>query len=425
MPKGMAFIIIKFTFLRQNPPRSGTFLFIFLSKNMWPFLVKHQSLTTEAKQDALKKQIVKLFLDEGEKTIPEVCHFARLSIPTGTKLLEDLMRLGFLTEIGKRDSLGGRRPAIFGLNPDKGYVIGVEVLLHSLRVNIVNLRQEVVYEYENQAFDLSKKEEAFEFLCGIIPELIASQKIPRDKILGVGMGITGRISPWQGISYSYLNFDVPLVKLLTDEWQLPVYIDNDTHLMTLGEMRFGLARGLQNVVYVNISRGLGVGIISNGMIHNGHSGYAGEFGHILAEENGRLCVCGKRGCLGGVVSGFALETAYQELYPTPGQPAPHYKQILRMALDGDEAVQHLLFRMGAQLGQSLAILIDIFNPEMIILGGGFSFACEWMKESIIRGIHLHSLPQLAAECEIRVSDLGDKAEMLGAFALVFDEVLRG
>ncbi len=388
---------------------------------MWPFLVKHQSLSTEAKQDGLKKQIVKLFLDEGEKTIPEVCHFARLSIPTGTKLVEELVRLGFLTEIGKRDSLGGRRPAIFDLNPDNGYVIGVEVLLHSMRVDIVNLRHEVVYEYENQAFDLSRKEEAFEFLCGIIPDLIASQKIPRDKILGVGMGITGRISPWQGISYSYLNFDVPLVKLLTDKWKMPVYIDNDTHLMALGEKRFGYARGLQNVIYVNISRGLGIGIISNGMIHNGHSGYAGEFGHILAEENGRLCVCGKRGCLGGLVSGFALETAYQEL---TGAPAPHYKQILRMALDGDADVRNILSSMGEQLGRSLAILVDILNPEMIILGGGFSFACEWMKFAVIQGINQYSLPQLASDCEIKVSDLGDKAEMLGAFALVFDEVLK-
>ncbi len=388
---------------------------------MWPFLVKHQSLSTEAKQDGLKKQIVKLFLDEGEKTIPEVCHFARLSIPTGTKLVEELVRLGFLTEIGKRDSLGGRRPAIFDLNPDNGYVIGVEVLLHSMRVDIVNLRHEVVYEYENQAFDLSRKEEAFEFLCGIIPDLIASQKIPRDKILGVGMGITGRISPWQGISYSYLNFDVPLVKLLTDKWKMPVYIDNDTHLMALGEKRFGYARGLQNVIYVNISRGLGIGIISNGMIHNGHSGYAGEFGHILAEENGRLCVCGKRGCLGGLVSGFALETAYQEL---TGAPAPHYKQILRMALDGDADVRNILSSMGEQLGRSLALLVDILNPEMIILGGGFSFACEWLKFAVIQGINQYSLPQLASDCEIKVSDLGDKAEMLGAFALVFDEVLK-
>lgn len=392
---------------------------------MWTFLGKNHSSAMEAKQDALKKQIIRLFLQEGEKTIPEVCKHARLSIPTGTKIIDDLIKQAYLVETGKRDSPGGRRPAMFDLNPNQGYVIGVEILLRSLRVSIVNLRHEVIYEYETTDFDISQRDETYAFLAALIPSIIKDQKIPREHVLGVGIGITGRVNSKKGISYSYLFFDAPLAKMLKTAWALPVYIANDTHLMTLGEQRFGTARGRSNVIYVNISRGLGIGIISNGHIHSGHSGFAGEFGHILADENGKQCVCGKKGCLGGIVGGHALESAYQEMLPAPdGKQSPGYKILLQMARNGDTPTRELLSRMGEQLGKSLAILIDILNPEMIIIGGRFASVAELMRYSIIRGISLHSLPQLAAECDIQVSLLGEKAAMLGAFALVFDRILK-
>lgn len=159
-------------------------------------------------------------------------------------------------------------------------------------------------------------------------------------------------------------------------------------------------------------------VISNGKLHNGHTGFAGEFGHIFAADNKRLCICGKKGCLETLVSGSALELAYTQL---KGETLP-YKSILNLAEKNQPEVIEILQKMGEQLGRSLAILIDLLNPELIVLGGGFMPVFEIMRYAIIRGINIHSLPQLAADCELKTSALGENAGLLGAFAMVFENV---
>ncbi|SFQ06247.1 Sugar kinase of the NBD/HSP70 family, may contain an N-terminal HTH domain [Pseudarcicella hirudinis] len=369
----------------------------------------HQSVQT--------KKIIQYLLREKGKTILEISDFCGLSLPTTTKFLNELIEQNILTQSGKKESSGGRPPSFYALNPDRGYIIGVELLLKSFRMSIINLNQEVIYEYETDNFDISQQEETFDFLVEIVPDLLAKQAIPKEKILGVGIGITGRVDRDKGISYSYLNFAEPLTVLLEKHWGYPVFIDNDTHFMTLGEQVFGLARKKQNVIYVNFSRGLAIGIISNGMIHQGHSGFAGEFGHISYFDNDKLCICGKKGCLSTVVSGASIEEAYFE---KTGKTL-HYREILLLSKRGDKIINEILSDTGEQLGKALSMLIQIFNPELLIFGGRIVEVGEFLKYSIIRGISLHSLPQLMADCEFQFSSLGEKAEMLGAFALVMDK----
>ncbi|NJN33392.1 MAG: ROK family protein [Saprospiraceae bacterium] len=224
------------------------------------------------KQSLQTKQVLQYFLQEGEKTIPELCHFAHVSIPTATKIVLDLVKQGILSETGKRESSGGRRPSVYALNAHTGYIVGVELLLKSFRMSIVNLNHALVYEYETDAFDLAKRDESFNFLVKTVPAIIKKRGIDASKILGVGIGITGRVDRRAGISYSFLHYEKPLVELLVQHWQFPIFIDNDTHLMTLGEQSFGLAQLKPHAIYVNLSRGLGVGLISNGLIHSGNRG---------------------------------------------------------------------------------------------------------------------------------------------------------
>ncbi|GAA4451143.1 ROK family transcriptional regulator [Nibrella saemangeumensis] len=372
----------------------------------------HQSLQT--------RKIIQFLLREKGKTMPEIREFSGLSLPTTIKFINDLLDRNILIESGKKESSGGRRPTVYRLNPEQGYIVGVELLLKSFRMSIINLNHEVIYDYETDNFDISKREDAFDFLVRTVPALINSKGIADEKILGVGIGITGRVNRDRGISYSFLNFDQPLTKLLEAQWNYPVFIDNDTHFMTLGEQTFGLARGKQDVVYVNLSRGLAVGLISNGQIHNGHSGFAGEFGHISFFDNDKLCICGKKGCLSTVVSGASVEEAYQE---KTGK-ALSYRELMVLSKQGDRLVNELLSEVGEQLGKALSLLIQVLNPELLILGGRFSEVGEYLKYPIIRGMSLHSLPQLMADCDVQVSPLGEKAEMLGAYALVMEKVFE-
>ncbi|MFM8913530.1 MAG: ROK family protein, partial [Flammeovirgaceae bacterium] len=247
-----------------------------------------------------------------------------------------------------------------------------------------------------------------------------SSKVPQEKLLGIAVAITGRVNAKSGISYTYLQKYSPLTELLVNEWRVPVFIENDTRLMALGERRFGMAKGKSDVVFVNLSQGLGIGIISNGLIHTGHSGFAGEFGHIYALENERICVCGKKGCLETVVSGLALEEIYKENYNV----LLPYQQILSKMETGDKGLKKILASMGEQLGNSLGTVVDIFNPEIIVIGGSFTPVAEFMKYSIIKGFSLQGLPQLIADCEVEISSLGRQAVMLGCFSLVTEKVFR-
>ncbi|MFM7092502.1 MAG: ROK family protein, partial [Bacteroidota bacterium] len=218
-----------------------------------------------------------------------------LSIPTGTKLVDEFEAQSLLVNAGKRESSGGRRPATYVLNPEMGYLISIEILLNSLKINVLNLDRISIYVYETTKFDIKSKNESLAFLSDLIPRIISALSLPTDKILGVGIGITGRVNAKKGISYSFLNLDIPLTDYLSNIWGIPVFIENDTHLLALAENYYGLAKDLTNVITVNISKGLAVSVISNGQLQSGHSGFAGEFGHIFAENNNKLCVCGKTG----------------------------------------------------------------------------------------------------------------------------------
>ena len=379
-----------------------------------------KNMEAGAHQNLQTRKILQYLLKERGKTIPEIRDFCNLSLPTTTKFVNELLENKLLIETGKKESTGGRPPTLYSLNPDMGYIVGVELLLKSFRMSVINLNHEVIYEYETDNFDISKQEEAFDFLVRTVPSLIATKEIPKDHILGVGIGITGRVDVEKGISYTYLNFDEPLTKILEKRWEYPVFIDNDTHFMTIGEQIFGLARAKQNVVYVNLSRGLAVGIISNGQIHTGHSGFAGEFGHIAFADNNKQCICGKKGCLSTVVSGEAIEDVYTE---KTGKQL-HYRDILELSKQGDKIANEILTEAGEQLGKALSFLIQVLNPELLILGGRFAYIGEYLKYAIIKGMNLHTLPQLVSDCTIQISQLGGKAEILGAYALVMDRVFE-
>jgi predicted NBD/HSP70 family sugar kinase len=234
----------------------------------------------------------------------------------------------------------------------------------------------------------------------------------------------GHVNNITGVTHSYLNFDNPLPEILTNEWGIPVYVANDTHLMALGEKDFGFAKGKRNAIIVNVNRGVGAGIISNGILHSGNSGFAGEFGHIHVADNNRLCVCGKTGCLETVVSGIALENEYHSSVASSDAPKLSYKEILQLSKKNDAKVDHILNKMGEELGKHICMLIHMLNPEAIIISGAFAQAGDKILYGINKGINLYGLPPLVADASIKISTLADTATMFGAFSLVFEKELQ-
>lgn len=393
------------------------------------FLKDIKDVNNENRQYAQKRTIVALLnKSESPLTIPGICKKVKLSIPTGTKLINELIEDKIIVELGKKETDNGRRPSLYKVDPNYAYSIGLVVLLKGLSFSIFNLGMEEVYTCEDESFILENTSECLDQVVGFIQESIIQSGINSNKILGLGIGITGRVNSRTGNSYNYFNFlEESLTSYLSNRLACTVYIDNDTHVMGLAEQVFGKAKNVKNAFVVNLSRGLGLAIIFNGEIVLGEQGFAGEFGHIQFAESDKLCLCGKRGCLGTEVSGHALEQNFLEqikagetslLLNSKELNAIQYEDILNAAWDGDALSISLIHNMGFLIGKALGNMINLLNPGAIIVGGKFISAREVLTDSIKSGMTHTALSLPLRSCDLIFSSIGADAAIKGAGALV-------
>lgn len=228
----------------------------------------------------LKKKIIHYYMANGDATIAEVCKEMNLSIPTVTKLISELQEDGYILDFGKQETSGGRKPSIYGLNPVSGYFVGVDILKDQLNLAILDFKGDKIRIEQNIPYTLENTPAALDHLCECINEFINSLPIPREKILSIGINISGRVNPFAGYSYSIFYFEEkPLSQILEEKLHIKIYIENDTRSMAYGEYLQGVVKGEKNILFINISWGLGIGIIIDGKVYFGKSGFSGEFGH--------------------------------------------------------------------------------------------------------------------------------------------------
>jgi predicted NBD/HSP70 family sugar kinase len=223
----------------------------------------------------------------------------------------------------------------------------------------------------------------------------------------------------------------PIRERFTEGYGVPVWVDNDVNVMTLGEVRGGLAAGHQHVVFVKVGTGVGAGIISNGVIHRGAQGSAGDVGHIQVNDN-RVCRCGKVGCLEAVAGGAAIAAEATELAQT-GQSRfladrlaeagmVTAEDVGRAAAFGDPSSVQLLQRSGRLVGRMLASIVNFFNPSLVVIGGGMSASSDDFLASIRETVYARSLPLATRDLQIQRSALGGLAGVIGAAAMVSDQL---
>ena len=214
---------------------------------------------------------------------------------------------GYINDYGKLETSGGRYPSLYGLNPESGYFIGVDIKKFAINIGLINFKGDMVELKMNIPFKSENTSEALEELCKLILQFIKKVDIDNDKILNININVSGRVNPESGYSFSQFNFEErPLAEVLTEKIGFRVTIDNDTRAMTYGEYMKGCVKGEKDIIFVNVSWGLGIGIIIDGKIYTGKSGFSGEFGHTNVFDNEIICHCGKKGCLETEASGSAL-----------------------------------------------------------------------------------------------------------------------
>ena len=384
--------------------------------------------------EMLKKKIIQHYIANGDTTIAELCKEIDLSIPTVTKLIGELQEDGYILDFGKQDTNGGRKPNIYGLNPDSGYFIGVDVMRDRVHLAAVDFKGGRLRMNENISYKLENTREALDVLCEIILRFIHVLPVPRSKILAIGVNISGRVNPMSGYSYSIFYFEEkPLAELFEERLGIKTYVENDSRAMTYGEYMQGGVQGEKNVLFLNLTWGLGLGIIVDGRLYYGKSGFSGEFGHFCLFDNEILCHCGKKGCLETEASGAALYRHLVERHKQGSSSilAPRLESGEPISLaDLIEAIQKedvlcidILEQIALNLGKSIAGLINIFNPELVVLGGALAATGDYIRLPIRSAIKKYSLNLVSQDTEIKLSRLQERAGVIGACLLSRSKML--
>ena len=386
-----------------------------------------------SKPERQKKEIIKQLYFGGILSCSDLSDQIKKSIPLTGKLVDELVDAGFILEKGFAPSTGGRRPVTYSLKPDVSYILSIAMDQIVTRLAIMDMQNNFVGEIKKVQLPLQNNPHALTQLIDIIESFVVESTIPKEKIIGVGIGMPGFVDVLKGVNYSFLLAGGKNIKtLIGDRIGIPVFIDNDSSLIALAELRFGAARGKSNAMVINFGWGVGLGLILHRQLFRGHNGFAGEFSHIPLFQNGKVCTCGKTGCLETETSLlFIIEKAKEGL--VKGRSSMLRLDMLEdveqanehlshAAQSGDQFALELFSETAYDIGRGVAILIHLLNPEVVLLSGRGSSAGFVLQAPIQRAVNDHSIPRLAASTTIEISQLGHDAELIGAACLVMEHI---
>lgn len=364
------------------------------------------------------------------------------SFPITAKLIEELVAENLVIETGLAPSTGGRRPLAYALQKNVMYLVSVAMDQFVTKIAIMDMQNNFVSPIEKIVLPLPDNPHALQVLKDKIAFVINSSGIPKEKFVGIGIGMPGFVNVKKGINYSFLQLpnNKSITKNIAEEIGIPVFIDNDSSLIALAELRFGAAKAEKNAMVVNIGWGIGLGLILNGELFRGHEGFAGEFSHIPLFLNGKLCSCGKAGCLETETSLLLIIERAREgimsgrLSRLSSLPADDLElacdALIKAVKEGDQFAIELFSKAGYNIGKGVAVLIHILNPKIIILSGRGSSAGQIWQAPIQQSLNEHCIHRLYQSTTIEISTLGMQAELIGAAALVMEnyehiQVIKG
>ncbi len=382
-------------------------------------------LREDTKLARLKKEILRLCIENGSCSISDFSRELGSSIPTITKLVSTMLEEGLLRDEGKVGTKGGRRPSTYGLNPQAGFFVGVDISRQHFHIAICDFNGTLITFIPDIPFVLEANADSFKNICTKVREEVSGTGIDWDQVLGVGVSLSGRVNPEKGYSLTYfVSDDIPMKNLFEQQLGKKVIIENDSRAMTYGEyLNLGVDNKERDVIFVNLNWGLGMGMILEGKLYYGKSGFSGELGHFPILTNNIICRCGKVGCLETGASGSALhrmiieriregrKSSLAPLYEKTGDvPLSNILKALEqedvLAIEGIEEV-------GSTLGRGLAGVINIFNPGLVIIGGRLIAGHDYLMLPLKAAVNRFSLSKVSSDTRFQFSKLGLKAAGIG------------
>ena len=382
------------------------------------------------KNNLFKRNIIAHMAVNGECTLSELTKELHISVPTITKLVQELVQENIVSDLGKVETPGGRRPNVFGLASSAIYFAGVNIGRDNMSFLITDLHNNIVKEELLTDFELQDRPQCLEKICSNIAHFIDTCGVERAKILGVGVSVSGRVNPTTGRSYRYFtSSEQSLRDMIEQRIGIRVLLENDSRARCYAEYTNSKSKDEMDVLYLHLGRGLAIGIVMNGKLYYGKSGFAGEFGHIPFFDNEIICSCGKKGCLETEVSGIAIEqkfgrlisqgvnTILREKYNK--HEAIHVDEIIDAAKHDDNLSIELIEEVGEKAGKAVAFLINTFNPEKKIKLATYASRC--IENEILMYLRRNSRTRMEVSIDEPLNVDWDGNELLLSDILGTDE----
>ncbi len=387
--------------------------------------MRRRSGSLTSLREGNRKRVIDALRQRGTASRAELARITGLSRSTISTIVGDLVEAGLVGERDEQSADGeahaGRPPVMVALNSSAGLALGIDFGHRHLRVAVSDLAHSVLAEaWREMDVDHSAShglDAAAEFVEQVLDEAGAE----RSRVIGVGMGLPAPIDRASGtvqdssILPGWVGVDAAADA--SKRLGMPVEVENDANLGALAELASGSATGRSEVVYIKVSTGIGGGLISGGRLQHGAAGTAGEIGHMVVVDGGPVCRCGNRGCLETVASTRAVARQLSE----SRREDVSTRRLLELCEGGDAAARRLIGDAGRALGVAVANLCNLVNPECVIFGGDLSAAGDVLLDPVREVVRRNAIPSAAEAVEIAAGVLGDRAELLGALALVMHD----
>lgn len=390
-------------------------------------------------KDLNRKKVLSVLFEHGQSSRVEVKKLIRQDGKTVTNITNSLIGDGLITTSGFSPYTGGRRRELLTLNPDYGYIIGIHLDINFLIGILTDFKSNIILKEQIPLCPTESKSSLIQRIRNTINFLISRGNVPKDRLLGIGFVASGFYNEDEGRWINSVNNlywkNVPIRDIILQQCDCPVYLEDCSRALALGEKWFGGAKERENFICLDIGAGVGCAIFNNNSLYKGAFNFAGEIGHTIVVPDGDICSCGNRGCLETVASGWALIKQIQNkinkgektsvLDLCNGNPEKiDADMIFKAAHSGDTLSLNLLNSASKYLGIAIANLINLLNPELIIFSGHFSAMEDFSLLSLKEKIRKYAMPESFEKLKMVTSKLGDNAAALGAVTLVLNNIFQ-
>jgi N-acetylglucosamine repressor len=364
--------------------------------------------------------LIELVRRAGAVSRADLARQSRLSAPTVSNIVDKLIKRGIFNEVSLAPSSGGRPPVLLSIDPKAGYVIGIKLRADGLTTVVCDLDAQVVASRETEASFVGNPAAAILAIEQAVLRVLRDAVVPQSKVLGVGIGLPGIIDTDRGIcNFSHLLWwrDVDLAGPLRKRLGLPIWVDNDVNTLAVAEKWAGDALDARDFVTLSVGRGVGLGIVIDRSLYRGANGAAGEFGHIIVEPGGAKCECGRFGCLEAIVGEGALRRNVGEQL---GRDLTR-SELISLIRNGDSVAMTVVENAGRRLGQAVANMMTLLNPELLIICGEGTELGATFLDPIVAAVREQTFGDLGRTVDVKVQLWGNEAWAVGAATQVLRE----